>query len=78
MSVTNVRIRLLQWREYPPTPANDYQAMIIRERGRVLYWARGVTVPISECEAQQVVRNPFLYYFSTALKLHFRIQGAAR
>ena len=78
MSVTNVRIRLYRWREVPPTSANDYQAVIIRERGRILYQARGIIVPITEHEAQQVVRNPFLYYFSTALKLHLRIQRAMR
>jgi hypothetical protein len=76
VSVTHVRIRLYRWREVPATPENDYQAVIIRERGRILYQARGVIVPITEYEAQQVVRNPFMYYFSTALKLHFRIQRA--
>jgi hypothetical protein len=51
-------------------------AVIIRERDRILYQARGVSVPITEDEAQQVERNPFMYYFSTALKLHFRIERA--
>lgn len=76
MSVTHVRIRLHRWREAPATPENDYQAVIIRETGRILYQARGATVPITENEAQQVERNPFMYYFSTALKLHCRIQRA--
>jgi hypothetical protein len=76
VSVTYVRIRLYRWREVPATPENDYRAVIIRERGRILYQARGVIVPITEYEAQQVVRNPFMYYFSTALKLHFRLQRA--
>jgi hypothetical protein len=31
-----------------------------QERGRILYQARGVIVPITEYEAQQVVRNPFM------------------
>lgn len=76
MSVTYMRIRLYQWREFLPAAENDYQAVIIRNRGRVFYQARGVTVQITELEAEQVVRNPFLYYFSTALKLHRRIQRA--
>jgi hypothetical protein len=76
VSVTHVRIRLHRWREVPATPENDYQAVIIRERDRILYQARGVVIPIMEDEAQQVERNPFMYYFSTALKLHNRIERA--
>ena len=76
VSVTHVRIRLYQWREIQATAENDYRAVIIRDRGRILYQARGVIVPITEYEAYQVVRNPFMYYFSTALKLHLRVQRA--
>ena len=76
MAVTHVRIRPHRWREVPATPENDYQAVITSERGRILYQARGVIVPITAYEARQVVRNPFTYYFSTALKLHLRLQRA--
>lgn len=76
MSTTHVRIRLHPWQKAPATPENDYQAVIIREGDRILYQARGVSVPITEDEARQVERNPFMYYFSTALKLHKRIERA--
>lgn len=75
-SVTHVRIRLYRWREFPATAENDYWAVIIRDRDRILYRAKGATVPMTEYEAEQVVRNPFMYYFSSALKLHLRIERA--
>lgn len=77
-SVIFLRIRLLQWRKFPATPENDYQAAVIQDAGRYLYRAKGITVPITEDEAQQVVRNPFTYYFSTALKLELRIDRARK
>ena len=40
------------------------------------YRARGITVSMTEDEAVQVISNPFLYYFSTALKLQNRIDKA--
>ena len=76
VSVTLVRIRPYQWREVASTAENNYQAVIIRASGRIFYIAKGVVVPITEHEARQVVRNPFRYYFSTALKLHYRIERA--
>ena len=76
VSVTLMRIRTHGWRTMPATTEYDYPAMIIRDTGRILYYARGAIVPITEYEAQQVVRNPLMYYFSTALKLHGRIQRA--
>ena len=76
VSVTLVRIRPYQWREVASTAENNYQAVIIRASGRIFYIAKGVVVPITEHEARQVVRNPFRYYFSTALKLHFIIERA--
>ena len=76
MSVTLVRIRPYQWRDLASTAEGSYQAVIIRASGRIFYLAKGVVVPITEYEARQVVRNPFRYYFSTALKLHFRIERA--
>lgn len=67
-------VRSLRWKEFPSTAENDYRAEVIRYGKNLLYRARGVTVPIAECEAQRVVSNPFLYYFSTALKLDTRIK----
>lgn len=74
VSVTYVWIRRYRWREEPATAENGYQAVVIRYPDRIIYKARGATVSITEHEAEQVVRNPFRYYFSTALKLHFRIE----
>ena len=71
--VTHVRIRLKRWREFPPTPDNDYAAEIIRDGDGFLYRARGVTLPITEGEACLIVSEPFLYYFSTALRIHTTI-----
>lgn len=76
VSVTIVRIRLRSWREYDAAPEHDYRAMVIRTNVEIFYLAKGVIVPIEEYEAQRVVENPFLYYFTTALKLHFRIKRA--
>jgi hypothetical protein len=39
-----------------------------------LYRAKGVTVPITEYEARRLIDNPYMYYFSTALKLHIQIK----
>ena len=75
-SVIRVRVRLLRWREIPAEEDNDYQALIIKEGDRFFYRARGTTVPISGDEAEMVLKNPFMYYFSTALKLHIRIERA--
>ena len=72
--VTHVRIRLQRWREFPPNADNDYAAEIIRDGDEFFYRARGTTLPITEYEALSIVSEPFLYYFSTALKVHYRIE----
>ena len=36
--------------------------------------AKGICIPISAREQGYIRTNPKLYYFSTALKLHHRIQ----
>ena len=74
--VTHVRIRLKRWREFPPNADNDYAAEIIRNGDEFFYRARGTTLPITEFEADRSSANPFLYYFSTALKVHYRIEKA--
>lgn len=76
VSVTLVRIRHYPSQEMASTGGDRYQAVVVRAGGRIFYIARGAVVPITEHEARQVVRNPFTYYFSTALKLHFRIERA--
>ena len=71
--------RLLGYPEsfpYPPDDENNYWAEAIEEGGRYYYRAKGVTVDIAKWEFDRVVRNPNLYYFSTAAKLHQRIRQA--
>jgi len=53
---------------------NHYVGIAIEERGRYYYWAKGVSIEIAEWEYQRIKKNPKLYYFSTALKLHFQIE----
>ena len=63
-----------------PYPRKDdgyrYWAKAIEDGDRFYYRVNGVTVEISEYEFSNVVINPHLYYFSTALKLHLRIKRA--
>ena len=73
--VAHLRIRLRRWMDVPATAENDYPAEVVKKGDSFHYTARGVTVPITEDEALQVIDNPFLYYFSTALKLHNRIDA---
>jgi hypothetical protein len=72
-AVTHLRIRLKRWMAFPSSDENDYPAEVIKKSDSFYYRARGFTVPITADEALQVISNPFLYYFSTALKLHKRI-----
>lgn len=60
----------------PPDDDNNYWAEAIEDEGRFYYRAKGVTIAIEESEFRRVVENPSLYYFSTALKLHLRIERA--
>lgn len=56
-----------------------YPAEAIEDGGRYFYRVGHTTIEITELEFNRVVKNPRLYYFSTALKLHFLIQkGLAR
>ncbi len=52
----------------------NYIGISIEERGRHYYWAKGISIPITGKEQHYIRTNPKLYYFSTALKLHHRIQ----
>ncbi len=53
----------------------NYIGISIEERGRYYYWAKGISIPITKKEQHYIRTNPKLYYFSTALKLHLRIQA---
>ena len=52
----------------------EYIAIAIEEGGKYYYWAKGVSISITHQEYWHIKTNPKLYYFSTALKLHRRIE----
>jgi len=55
---------------------NRYIAQAIEDRGQYFYRVDGVTVRARPHEYERVIVNPVLYYFSAALKLHFRVAKA--
>jgi hypothetical protein len=52
----------------------QYKAEVIRDEGKYYYRIDNVILDITPLEAKRVIRNPCLYYFSTALWLHLEIQ----
>ena len=54
----------------------NYWAEAIRIGDSYFYRVGDIVVPVLEYEYQNVIRNPNMYYFSSALKLHYRIQRA--
>lgn len=60
-------------------PSNNetffYKAIAIEDGGKFFYWAKGVSIEIQKNEYEYVTCNPKLYYFSTALKLHKKIEN---
>lgn len=77
-------LRLQKWLDHqlgcdeaPPTPPDDkhhFWAEAIKDGDRFFYGVNGTTVEISEDELCTVVNNPYLYYFSSAWKLHRLIE----
>ncbi len=57
----------------PPDRENHYEAAVIEIGDRFWYRAKGTTIEVTANEARQVRGCPLLFYFSTALKLHVRI-----
>ena len=55
---------------------HNYQAVAIEYQERYFYRINGVTVKASKYEYEQALKNPRLYYFSSALKLHHRVKKA--
>lgn len=49
-----------------------YVAETIEDNGQFYYRVGDKKIKITENEYKRVVSNPYLYYFSTALKLHFK------
>ena len=62
----------------PNFPEFIYTAIAIEEGGEHYYWAKGASVRITKAEFDQVRANPKLFYFSTALNLHERINRALK
>ena len=56
--------------------SRNYLAEAIRWGGKFFYRIDGTTVEALDYEYQRVIANPSLYYFSSALKLHFRVLKA--
>jgi hypothetical protein len=50
-----------------------YTGIAIEDGGKYYYWAKGVSLEIKDWEYVNIKLNPKLHYFSTALKLHQRI-----
>lgn len=48
----------------------EYFAEVIQDRGRYFYYLDSVVIEITQYEYNMVIKNPYLYYFSTAAKLH--------
>lgn len=63
------------WQD-PPDDEKNYWAEAIQLHDSYFYRVGDVIVPITEYEYWMVIRNPNLYYFSSALKLHCRIDRA--
>lgn len=65
----------LPWPE-PPDDDSNYWAEIIEDGDRHFYRVGDTTVEISKLEYERVLSNPNLYYFSRALKVHYRLTRA--
>jgi hypothetical protein len=81
MNFQLIHIEQLKPQHYPAifkpqkSPKYKYIGIAIEDDGSYYYWAKGVSLKITKWEYQLIKANPKLYYFSTALKLHFRIEA---
>jgi hypothetical protein len=77
--VTRVRIGLLgSVPSRSPDDEDHYWAEAFEDDGKFYYRAKGVTIETSEDRYRSVIVNPYLYYFSSALWLHYQILGALK
>lgn len=55
---------------------NDFRyfAEVVKNDGRYYYTIDNVSIEINRREYDGVIKNPKLYYFSHALRLHFLIE----
>jgi hypothetical protein len=63
-----------QPRQDPSNDEHNYWADAIRIGDSYFYRVGETVVPVLEYEYRNVIRNPNMYYFSSALELHCRIQ----
>ena len=79
MNIQLIHIEQVQKNGFPkvlrPQKSTEYEyvGIAIEDQGSHYYWARGVSLRISKQEYHHIKANPKLYYFSTALKLHLKI-----
>ena len=62
--------------EFDSEGINPYAVDIIDDEGSYFYRSNGTTIEITQDEYANILVNPRLYYFSSALKLQFRAQRA--
>jgi hypothetical protein len=64
-----------EWYWYDPGPrAVRYVAQAIEEDSKYYYQVGEQIIEITNIEYDRVTKNPNLYYFSTALNLHYRME----
>jgi len=79
MNIQLIQIEQLKKNGFPrvlrPQKSSEYEyvGIAIEDQGSHYYWARGVSLRITEQEYHYIKANPKLYYFSAALKLHLKI-----
>lgn len=79
MNFQLIRVELLsdEFKKFDPAEQGlseyCYTGIAIEDGGRHYYWAKGISLEIQGWEYHNIKLNSKLYYFSTALKLHHRI-----
>ena len=62
--------------EFDSEGINPYAVDLIDDEGSYFYRSNGTTIEITQDEYANILVNPRLYYFSSALKLQCRAQRA--
>ena len=65
-------VDIWHWNEVPARPVR-YVAYAIEKDGKYFYQVGKQVIEITKREYEAVRQNPNLYYFSTALTLHYRM-----
>ena len=63
-------------KEFDSEGIKPYVVDLIDDEGSYFYRSNGTTIEITKDEYANILVNPRLYYFSSALKLQFRAQRA--